>query len=322
MSLSVREHDTVVRVEGTWPRRARLALLAIVASVAWAGPLAAQSNDTAVVGGAAAAGTAVQDPADANPGAFTLTGSVDLVSQYMFRGIRQNSTGIAIWPAADLGIALYSGDGGVKSVGINLGSWNSLHTGDTGTDGPSGKFWYEGDFYTTLGLGFGGGVSLATTYTAYTSPNNSFSTVKELMFKLAVDDSAHLGKAAVKPYVILARELDTAPGHGQADGGTKAGTYLELGIAPGYAAPRVSLAVPVKVGVSLGNYYELDGTDNKFGYFSVGGIVTVPLGAASKFGSWNLHGGAEFQTLGDTTKFFNGGDGSQVIGSIGIGFSY
>ena len=100
----------------------------------------------------------------------------------------------------------------MKSVGINFGTWNSLHTGDTGTDGPSTKLWYESDFYTTLGLGFGGGVSFATTYTAYTSPNNSYSTVKEIMFKLAVDDSAYLGKAAVKPYVILAQELDTAPG--------------------------------------------------------------------------------------------------------------
>ena len=85
---------------------------------------------------------------------------------------------------------------------------------------------------------------------------------------------------------------------------------------------KASVAVPVKLGVSLSNYDELDGTDHKFGFFSIAGIVTVPLGSPSKFGSWNLHGGAEFQTLGDTTKFFNGGDGSQAIGSIGIGFSY
>ena len=80
----------------------------------------------------------------------------------MFRGIRQNSTGIAAWPWVDLGFAAYSGDGAVKSVGINVGSWNSQHTGDTGSDGPSQKFWYESDFYATLGIGFGGGVSLAT----------------------------------------------------------------------------------------------------------------------------------------------------------------
>jgi hypothetical protein len=29
-----------------------------------------------------------------------------------------------------------------------------------------------------------------------------------------------------------------------------------------------------------------------------------------------------YQALGDTTKAFNGGDSSRVIGSVGIGFSY
>ena len=48
----------------------------------------------------------------------------------------------------------------------------------------------------------------------------------------------------------------------------------------------------------------------------------MPLGSTSKFGAWNLHGGVEFQKLGDTTAFFNGDDDTQVIGSIGIGFWY
>ena len=210
----------------------------------------------------------------------------------------------------------------MERSGGQVGSWNSQHTGDTGTDGPSGKLWYESDFYATLGFGFGRAVSLATTYTAYTSPNNTFSTVKEVMVKLAVDDSARLGKGAVKPYPIIAQELDTSAGLGQADGGEKAGTYFELGIAPGYTGSRFSLAVPVKAGFSLNNYYELEGTDHPFGFLSVGGVVTVPLGSTTKFGGWNVHGGVELQTLGDATASFNGGDRSKVIGSIGIGFSY
>ena len=48
-------------------------------------------------------------PPDPNPGRITLTGSFDVVSTYMFRGIRQHSTGIALWPVADLGFALYLG---------------------------------------------------------------------------------------------------------------------------------------------------------------------------------------------------------------------
>ena len=67
----------------------------------------------------ASASAQAPEPADPNPGNLTLTGSFDVVSTYMFRGIRQNSTGIALWPSADLGIALYSGDGGLKSTGVS-----------------------------------------------------------------------------------------------------------------------------------------------------------------------------------------------------------
>jgi hypothetical protein len=262
--------------------------------------------------------------ADPNPGALTITGSVDFLNQYMFRGIQQNNTGFATWPAFDLGLAAYSGDGGLKSVSINFGTWNSLHSGNTGSDGPSGKMWYESDFYATVGFGFGGGSSFSTTYTAYTSPNSGFTTVKEVMFKYALDDSGYLGKAAIKPYLAIAQEFGTEPGTGQADGGANAGTYMEIGFAPGYAASKASIAFPIKVGLSLSDYYEnpLTGEDSKFGFFSIAGIVTVPLGGTTSFGSWNIHGGVEYQALGDTTKFFNGDEGNQVIGSFGLGFSY
>jgi hypothetical protein len=259
---------------------------------------------------------------DPNPGNLTFTGSMDFLNTYMFRGIRQDDTKVIMWPAVDLGMSVYSGNGTLKSVGVNVGSWNSLHTGAAGSDGPSGKLWYEGDFYATLGLGFGRGVSLGTTYTAYTSPNNMFTTVKEIAFKLAVDDSAYLGAAALKPYGLVALEFDASPGLGQADAGENAGTYLELGIAPAWATDAVSLAFPVKIGVSLNDYYELAGVDNRFGYASVAGIVTVPLGTTTNFGAWNVHGGLEFQALGDTTKAINGGDGQKVIGSFGFGLSY
>ena len=297
------------------------ASLLFLASFAMTGLAAAQSAPEASASASASA-AAEQEPADPNPGAISTSGGLDIQSTYMFRGIRQNSTGVAAWPWVDLGFAAYSGDGAVKSVGINLGSWNSQHTGDTGADGPSQKIWYESDFYTTVGIGFGHGVSLAGTYTAYTSPNNTFTTVKELMFKLAVDDSARMGKAALKPYALVARELDAAPGAGQADGGLEAGTYFETGIAPGITFPKASIAVPIKVGLSLGNYYEVAGVDETFGFVSVSGIVTVPLGSASKYGAWNIHGGAEYQKLGTNTASFNGGDRHRVIGSIGLGFAY
>ena len=282
---------------------------------------------TAAVGILLVSAPAFAQDKDPNPGAMTLTASFDFLNQYMFRGIRQNSTGIAMWPAVDLGIATYSGKGGLKSLGVNLGTWNSLHTGDTGSDGASGKLWYESDFYASLGFGFGGGTSFTATYTSYTSPNGSYSTVKEIMFKLGVDDSSHLGKAAVKPYVVVARELNAELDgltNGQADAGLNAGTYFEIGGAPGYSGSKGSVAIPIKAGFSLGDYYEMPvtGEDNKFGFFSIAAIGTVPLGGTTNFGAWNIHGGVEYQRLGTTTQVFNGGEKNQIIGSIGFGFSY
>jgi hypothetical protein len=263
---------------------------------------------------------AAQSP-DPNTGALTITGGFDVLNAYMFRGIPQDEGdfGSVMWPYADLGIALSSGDGWLKSVGVNLGTWNSLHTGGAGLDGPTGRLWYESDFYATLGLGLGGGTSFGMTYTAYTSPNGLFSTVKELAFKFAVDDSRYLGGAAVKPYVLVARELDEEDG-GQADGGFELGTYLELGVAPGYTTSRFGFAVPVKVGLSLDNYYEGADGDERFGFFSLAGIVTVPFSSApTRFGSWNVHGGVEYLRLGDRNQAFGE---HQVVGSIGVGFSY
>src|SRR5262245_38213810 len=90
----------------------------------------------ALVAARSAGAQSAQAAYDPNPGGMTLTGSFDVVSTYMFRGIRQHATGIALWPAADLGIAMYSGTGALKSVSVNTGTWNSLHSGDTGLDGP------------------------------------------------------------------------------------------------------------------------------------------------------------------------------------------
>ena len=279
----------------------RIAAAACAAMVVCVAPASAQSSDP-------------------NPGAITLSGGYDFLNAYHFRGIPQDEGdfGSVMWPYADLGIALFEGDGGLKSVGVNIGTWNSLHTAGAGLDGPTGELWYESDFYTTLGFGFGGGTSLGVTYTAYTSPNDMFSTVKEIAFKFAVDDSGYLGGAAVRPYALIAREFGELAG--QADAGAEHGTYLELGIAPGFSGARASVAVPVKVGLSLDNYYEGADGDERFGFFSLAGVVTVPFTSEpTRFGSWNVHGGVEYLRLGDRNQGFGE---NQVIGSIGIGFSY
>jgi hypothetical protein len=241
---------------------------------------------------------------------------MDFQNAYYFRGIPQEEAGVVMWPAAALQFSLFSGDGAVRGLGVGVGTWNSLHSGPTGSDGPTGRLWFESRFYAAAEAGFSGGVSVAATYTAYTSPNGSFQTVKEAGVKVTWDDSGLLGAVAIRPYALVARELDG----GQADAGLRPGTYLEVGAAPGYAASRVSVAVPVRLGLSLRDYYEGFNGDERFGFLSVAGIVTVPIGRApGRFGSWNLHGGAEYLRLGDRNQAFGETD---LIVSAGIGLSY
>jgi hypothetical protein len=264
-----------------------------------------------------ATGTArAQD--DPNPGAVTLTTGIDFPSVYFFRGIRQEADpALTMFAYGDVGISLFSNDTG-QSLSVNFGVWNSLHTGSSGTGAdPKKPSHYEEDFYAILNFGVGRGITVSPFYTAYTSPNGSFNTVKELAFKVA-----HASKFA--PYGIVAFELS-----GQADGGSEKGTYAELGVAPSWpvGGRGVTVGIPLKLGFSLSDYYEANGEDNGFGYVDIGVLFTVPFTSApTKFGSWNLHGGVDFLGLGDGTKAFNVKDGtpegSQVIGSIGIGMTY
>jgi hypothetical protein len=259
-------------------------------------------------------GLAAAQGQDPNPGAITFTGGLDVPSVYVFRGIVQESDPeLTMWPYGDIGIALGSGDGAIKSVGVNFGVWNSLHTGSSGSDGFTEHLHYEEDFYATLGLGLARNISVGATFTAYTSPNLLFNTVKEVSFKVAQ-------ASRINPYGIIGFEV----GENGADGGTQKGTYLELGVGPTFAlGSKATLAIPLKLGTSLNNYYELNGDDHKFGFFDVGGLVTVPLtGIPAQFGSWNIHGGVDLLTFGDTTKAFNAGDKNKVVGLIGIGVTY
>ena len=264
---------------------------------------------------------AAQEPANSQTGRVTVAGSVDFLNVYAFRGITQDDTGLIVWPTVNLGVRAYEGSGALKALNLSVGTWNSLHSGIAGSDGPSGDRWYESDVHAALDLTVAGGVTVGTTYRTYTSPNDMFTTVKEIGLRLAVDDRAALGRVPIRPYALVAFELDTQTGIGQADGGFEAGKYLEVGAAPRFSAQALDVAIPVKVGLSLGGYYELAGRDHTFGYFSTSGIVTVPLGGRTTIGGWNVHGGVEYQALGEMTKVINGGDRSNVIGSIGIGWS-
>jgi hypothetical protein len=256
-----------------------------------------------------------QSTTDANTGALHFTGGSDQGSVYVFRGfVQEQDPKLTMFPYGDLAVALTSGEGFVRSTVINVGVWNSLNTGSSGTDGPSGHAHYEEDFYARLNWLFRGGIAVGGGYMARTSPNNMFDTEKEIQVKVAKT-------GWLNPYAFLATELTF---DGQADNGLHKGTYLELGAVPNFAVGRKArLAIPAKAGFSVHDYYELAGTDHKFGFFDVGALLTVPLRAVpARFGAWNVHGGAEVYLLGQTTKAANDGERSKPVGFVGVGVTY
>jgi hypothetical protein len=111
-----------------------------------------------------------------------------------------------------------------------------------------------------------------------------------------------------------------------ADAGSKRGTYLELGAGPNWPIGKCTFTIPVSVGLSLKNYYEVAGKDNTFGFFDVGGMITIPFsGVPAKFGSWNIHGRVDYLRLGDATMadgFGTGTNKNKAVGLVGIGLSY
>jgi hypothetical protein len=259
--------------------------------------------------------TRAQSPNNPNAGALHFTGGVDVPSVYVFRGyVQEADPKFTLFPFGDIAFALTEGDGFVRSTVVDVGVWNSLNTGSSGTDGPSGDLHYEEDFYVRVNWLFRGGIAAGAGFMARTSPNNMFNTQQEFQLKVAKT-------GRLNPYAFLAAELNE---EGQADNGAGQGTYLELGAVPSVpVGAKARLAIPVKVGLSLNDYYELAGVDHAFGYFNVGAILTLPLGKVpARFGSWQVHGGGEWYALGDATQAANRGNGSKAVGSVGIGVTY
>jgi hypothetical protein len=270
----------------------------LLTASAWAQTGATSSSAQGIAPAAAPA-------AEASPASkrLTVTTGVDFTSAYLFRGIPQHSGGTIAQPYADLGIALGNG------ITADVGGWNSIHS--TATAGN----WYESDYYGSLTF-TAGKVKPGVLYTSYTSPADSFATVKELAGVVAFDDSK--SPFPLSPKVVLAFEL----GSGEADGGVNKGTYLELGVRPTVKlAPKVTLAIPVKTGLSVNHYYEGPAGDNRFGYLDTGLQLSVPV-ITGKGGALEAHGGVDFYRLGDNLKLLNDGDAFKPVGLVGFTFTY
>lgn len=238
-----------------------------------------------------------------------VTGGVDFPTLYYFRGVRQEvDPKLTIQPFVDVGAALFKGGAGVlKSVNVNVGTWNSIHTGSNNDDFDGAL--YESDIYATLTLGLGQ-VALAATYTAYTYPAPEF-------FGPGVSDAIH--EIGVKgtyshkwsPYGYIAFEFAE----------DNPGIYLEVGVGPSFpltsGAGGPTLTVPVRLAFDVKDFY---GFGEKFGYLGVGGTVVIPRG------KWSIKLAGDLLMLSEGLETINvrdSGETSKVglVGLVGIGFT-
>jgi hypothetical protein len=265
--------------------------------------------------------SAEQEAPPAIGSAISVQLNLDFTNAYFYRGIRQQDKGLIVQPAARSTTRLVD-DAEFKLDGI-LGTWNSFGPNAGTQAGGLIEDWYESDLYAGFTL-TRGKLSLTASYTFLTSPSSAFQEVQELGFTLALDDSEWLKAWALKPYATLALETGS---NGSDSPDLVSGTYLELGIAPGFSSDvdktPITLTFPASVGLSLSDYYQdASGSDDTFGFAQIGTKAAIPLGQPGRFGTWTLNAGVSVLFLGDHTKAFNNGDDTEVIWSVGLQWNF
>ena len=262
--------------------------------------------------------------ADASP--FSGSVTVDVVTQYFFRGILQESDGFIAQPSAKLNWDVYDNEDGVliNNASLVFGTWHSIHSEDTGSTNSNLDPWFESEYY--FGANFTpamlSNTTASLTFSSHTSPNDAFGTYDEIALGVAYDDSdlwgdGIFGFTGLNPNVQLVTEVD-----GAADGGDE-GTYLQLGVAPSLIVTKIgarelTAAVPVTVGISLDDYYEGAGSsDDGIGFVDVGLDLGLPLTE-----NLQLTAGPHLLWLTSDTEDLNGGDNFEVIGKVGVTLSF
>ena len=261
-----------------------------------------------------------------NKGRLSLRVGSDFTTAYFFRGILQERDGFIWQPYGELGFNLYTADEAsadpVRTFSLFAGTWNSIQSEKTLSDGSGPGNWYESDFYAGLKANFFGNTEAKAFYIAYAYPNGAFNTVQELDAVFSLNDSDWLGTFALYPSVTIAGEMDNTAL------GTDKGYYFEVGARPSFTIVKsdtypVSLAVPLTVGMGS-NYFDLSTTDDDFfGYFRGGLIFGVPLAfIPPDYGTWSVNAGAYIYTFGDNLQEANLGDDPWVVGTWGFSMTY
>lgn len=267
----------------------------------------------------------VEEPPPVNRGRVTFSVGSDITTAYFFRGILQERDGFILQPYGGVALKVYEGDDEsfVDNVTINVASWNSVQSNKTLASGSGPTNWYESDFIFGPSITFADYFTASLLYIAYTFPNGAFPTVQELAGSLSINDSEWLGAFALQPSMTWAGEMDNTAF------GDRRGVYLQLGVKPSTvlfdeATYPLTLALPLTLGLSVHDYYEVPGVSNDtFGFFDAGLVGSVPLAfIPEEFGAWSASVGVDVLALSGTLANANKGNGTWWIGKMGFAMAY
>lgn len=266
-------------------------------------------------------GVEVQATPESHP--VTTTG-VDVLTAYVFRAIPQETQGTVVQPYVELALPLLGKTDSTVRLNLSGGIWSSAHTGPTGAPQDSGAMasWYEADVYAKATLVVASQLTLAGTYTLYSSPIAAFKSVQELALALdwqdrgrwQILDGRFLG---FSPGIVVANEI-----YGTASG-TKKGTYLGAALKPALAVVRdgpvtIICTVPLELHASLKHYYDDDTGGDTVGAMVAGLVVTANLGfIPARLGSWSVTAGARAYRLGSRMAAKTDRDSNILVGSVG-----
>jgi hypothetical protein len=254
---------------------------------------------------------------------WTLSGGVDYLTQYMYRGYNTVPSGLIIQPYVDFAYTVFSSDD--FAITPHVGVWGDF-TEKSGPHNP--KHWAEGDI--TAGIGFDykhWNLTIDYNYQGYPSkyaPGGEISEIQELQFLLTYDDSHCFDKvpllASTNPHVSYIHEIKDLNDHDN-------NKYLEFGIEPTFeefnvASLPVTISIPLTLGMSTDSYYTNDGGHNEvIGYWVAGIKATIPLPVPEKFGSWSVVLECDYLSLqAQSVRDANTGDRDDIIGRIGVEF--
>ncbi len=251
---------------------------------------------------------------------WTVSLTADFLTQYFYRGYNVVSKGWIVQPAIDLSYTVFDANG--LTVTPHVAGWFNVIE-EKGPNDP--QHLAEADLFTGVAFGYAN-FELLVDYNFQGYPSRfgiaqGSGQIQEVALVLSYDDSSHWPDssplAGINPHVGYYREIEDRNDDDR-------NAYLELGVEPTLrdfrlARQAVTVSFPLVVGLSADGYYRnASGGNETLGYWLAGVKASLPLDE-----HWTIVGEVDYLRLEATSVLdANGGDGDEVIGRVGINFSF